>query len=326
MSAGILAGRSGAVVVAQRFGSALNLNLHFHALVLEGVYWSPNPLGRALFARAQPLTGQDVVQVTTRLHRRILRHLIRTGRLARTEPDQEEPDEPLLAELYAASVQGRVALGDRSGAGVERIGRRRGVRPLFIPGELCCDLDGFSLHAKVQIEGEDRSGLERLARYLTRPPIATARLSLSADGRVVYALRRHWKDGTAAFVFDPLDFIARLAALVPRPRSHLLTYHGVLAPAAEWRDWIVPAQPRPRGQQPPAQEARRPSRASWAELLKRVFEIDALICPHCGGKRSLIALLTDGCVVRRILEHLGLPSSPPSLAPARAPPMTLLAW
>jgi len=141
---------------------------------------------------------------------------------------------------------------------------------------------------------------------------------------VVYALRRHWKDGTRAVVFDPLDFIARLAALVPRPRTHLLTYHGVLAPAAEWRDWIVPAQPRStRGaasQSLAARAMRAKPRATWAELLKRVFEIDVLTCPWCGGKRKLIALITDGTVVRRILEHLGLPTAAPTLAPARAPP------
>ena len=60
--------------------------------------------------------------------------------------------------------------------------------------------------------------------------------------------------------------------------------------------------------------------------MKRVFEIDALTCPYCGGKRKLIALLTDGRVVRKILEHLGLPTSAPSLAPARAPPELELAW
>ena len=231
-------------------------------------------------------------------------------------------DEPLLAELYAASVQGHVAIAEQNGARVERLGRRRDARPLFLPGELCCDLEGFSLHAKVEIAAHDRDGLERLARYLARPPIATERLSLRSDGRVVYALRRHWKDGTRAFVFDPLDFIARLAALVPRPRAHLLTYHGVLAPAAEWRDWIVPGGGRTRREpsQALAVAALRPHRARWPELLKRVFEIDVLTCPWCGEKRKLIALLTDGAVVRRILEHLGLPTTTTTLAPARAPP------
>ncbi|MCC7013024.1 MAG: transposase [Planctomycetes bacterium] len=78
--------------------------------------------------------------------------------------------------------------------------------------------------------------LEHLCRYVTRPPIATQRLVLSPDGRVVYGLKRHWRDGTSAVSFDPLTFIERLAALVPHPRAHQLTYHGVLSPASAWRD------------------------------------------------------------------------------------------
>jgi hypothetical protein len=175
-----------------------------------------------------------------------------------------------------------------------------------LAGELGASLGGLSLHAKVAL-GRRPRGRERLARYLLRPPIASERLSLSEHGRVVYHMRRHWKDGTRAVVFAPLDFLARLAALVPRPRTHLLTYHGVLAPAAEWRDWIVPAEPRLDRADPSqalAERALRPDharkRATWAELMKRVFEIDVLRCPWCGGKRKLIALLTDGAVVRMI--------------------------
>jgi hypothetical protein len=324
---GVARGRSGAVVVAQRFGSALNLNLHFHALVLDGVYASTGPCERPAFHATATLSDRDVVEVTALLHRRILRYLARRGRLPRAEDGREaEPDEPLLAEIYSASVQGRGVLAERGREGVQRLGRRREARPLSLPGELCASLEGFSLHAKVALEADDHAGRERLARYLARPPIASERLSMAEDGRVVYRLRRHWKDGTRAVVFDPLDFIARLAALVPRPRNHSLTYHGVLAPAAEWRDWIVPGGPRstPSESQSLAAQALRPThaktRASWAELLRRVFELDVLTCPWCGQKRKLIALLTDGKVVRRILEHLGLPTAAPVLAPARSPP------
>ncbi len=217
-------------------GSALNLNLHFHALVLDGVYASPSPLARPVFHPAPPLEDEDVEQLSTTLYRRVVRYLERRGRLPRCEGDEPSPpqfDEPLLAQLDAASVQGQVALGPHSGHPVARLGRRREVQPLFIPGELCCDVDGFSLHAKVEVEALDRERHEHLCRYVARPPIATERLSLAPDGRVVYRLRRHWRDGTAAVAFDPLTFIERLAALVPRPRCHLLTYHGVLAPAAQ---------------------------------------------------------------------------------------------
>jgi hypothetical protein len=168
--------------------------------------------------------------------------------------------------------------------------------------------------------------LEHLCRYVTRPPIATERLALAPDGRVVYGLKRHWRDGTSAVSFDPLTFIERLAALVPPPRAHQLTYHGVLAPASEWRDLVVPKPPRPSestsSPQPHSTSSKparsSPHRSTWAELLRRVFAIDVLTCPHCGGTRRLIAFLTDPPVVRKILAHLGHPTEPPAPAPARS--------
>ena len=203
-----------------RFGSALNLNLHFHALVLDGVYASPEPLTRPRFHPAEPLSDRDVEDVTVLLHRRIRRHLWRTGPLRRNADELEPvPDEPLLAELYAASVQGRGVLAERGESALRPIAHRRDARPLSLPGELCASLGGLSLHAKVTLVADDHEGRERLARYLLRPPIASERLSLDEHGRVVYRLRRHWNDGTRAVVFAPLEFIARLAALVPTPYS-----------------------------------------------------------------------------------------------------------
>jgi hypothetical protein len=118
---------------------------------------------------------------------------------------------------------------------------------------------------------------------------------------------------------------------VPTPRAHQLTYHGVLAPASAWRDLVVPKRApastspscgplAPNSPTAPSTSARsRSSRSTWAELLRRVFAVDVLTCPHCGGPRRLIAQLTDPIVVRRILGHLGLPTEPPRSAPARSP-------
>ncbi len=162
--------------------------------------------------------------------------------------------------------------------------------------------------------------------------------------KVVWELRHPWRDGTTHFVFDPLTFLARLAALVPHPREHLLTYHGVLAPASSWRDEIVPAPtasqpaietiPHPVPSQatpgllPPAPPSPPPPPPPppWAELMKRVFEIDVLHCTRCGGRRRLIALITDSLVARRILRQLDLPSEPPPPAPARPPPQRVLGF
>jgi len=82
---------------------------------------------------------------------------------------------------------------------------------------LCHAESGYSLHAAVCIDGTDRAGLEHLCPYVARPPLAQGRLQLQGDGKVIWHLRRPWRDGTQAFVFDPLTFFGRLAALVPHP-------------------------------------------------------------------------------------------------------------
>ncbi|MCP3915253.1 MAG: IS91 family transposase, partial [bacterium] len=168
----------------QRFGSALNLNLHFHALVMDGVVTCEPPFTRAVFHPAPGLEDRDVELLTRALWRRITRYLQRRGQLPREgegEVAQAEPEEPLLAELAGASIQGRVAMGPKRGAAVTRLRGPSAVRPLLIPGQLCCDVDGFSLHAKVEVGADDRERLERLCRYVARPPLATERLSLSPD-------------------------------------------------------------------------------------------------------------------------------------------------
>ncbi len=90
--------------------------------------------------------------------------------------------------------------------------------------------DGFSINAAVGSEAHERSKQERVCRYMARPPIAQERLSVDGDGLVVYELKHPFSDGTTHVLFEPVDFIARLAALVPRPRAHLIRYHGLFAP------------------------------------------------------------------------------------------------
>ena len=97
-----------------------------------------------------------------------------------------------------------------------------------------------SLHAAVRVDAGDTSRLEHLCRYVIRPALSNKRLAISSAGKAVHELRAPFRDGTTHFVFEPLVFIERLAALVPPPRMHQLTYHGVLAPAANWRGDIVP--------------------------------------------------------------------------------------
>lgn len=157
---------------------------------------------------------------------------------------------------------------------------------------------------------------------VARPALAQGRLEVRGDGKVKWSLRRPWRDGTRAFVFDPLTFLERLVALVPHPREHQLTYFGVLAPASPLRDAVVPVPP-PTKRDPETgapDSCTHSARRSWAELLERTFGIDVLRCPRCGGRRHQIATITDPIVARKILAHLGLRCEPPELAPARSPP------
>ena len=92
---------------------------------------------------------------------------------------------------------------------------------------LCADIDGFSLHAAVRVEAHDRKRLEQLCRYITRPALSDERVQLNAAGQVELKLKTPWRDGTTHLVMSPLEFMQRLAALVPRPRLHLIRFHGV---------------------------------------------------------------------------------------------------
>ncbi len=89
---------------------------------------------------------------------------------------------------------------------------------------------GFSLHAGVSARADELKKLERLCRYIARPAVSEKRLSLTANGNVRYQLKTPYRDGTTHVIFEPLDFIARLAALVPKPRVNLIRFKVVFAP------------------------------------------------------------------------------------------------
>ena len=87
---------------------------------------------------------------------------------------------------------------------------------------------GFSLQAGVAAKAHRRQKLERLCRYISRPAVSEKRLSLTPNGNIRYQLKTPYRDGTTHVIFEPLDFIARLAALVPKPRVNLTRLCGDL--------------------------------------------------------------------------------------------------
>ena len=252
--------RTGAVTLIQCFGSALNLNIHFHMLFLDGVYVD-SPDGAARFRWVKAPTSAEITQLA---------------------------------------------------------------------------------HA-IAHRADERKKLERLCGYISRPAVSEKRPSLTPNGSVRYQLKTPYKDGTTHVIFEPLDFITRLVTLVPKPRVNLTRFHGVFAPNSKYRALITPAK-RGKGnkakvsdepQTPVEHRAARACPASvasalgmtWAQRLKRVFNIDIEVCNECGGSVKVIACIEAPVVIKKIFDHLkemGACQDAVRLPESRGPPQTSL--
>jgi hypothetical protein len=325
----------GSVTFIQRFGSALNLNLHFHCVFLEGVYLDRTEAGlQPRFVQGEPPSDTDIAAVCScgagdvvqKISRLVIRTLRRLGYLeagldapAATGYDPLRDDAPELARTMAASVQQRIAFGERAGQQVRRLGSGFGDAGETTPtltGPRCASMQGFSLHANTQVPAHRRDQLERLIRYTARGAVSLERLVQDANGDLVYTFTHSWSDGTTGIRLSPVELLEKLAALVPLPRVHLVRYGGCLASHSHLRGAIIPT-PRQQGVEEKEDRTASP-RWSWARLLKRVFALDMARCPWCQrGVLRIIAAITQGEVIRKILRHLKLAIDPPSIAPAR---------
>ena len=317
--------QTGAVTLIQRFGSALNLNIHFHMLFLDGVYVTSGE--RLTFRRLPPPTVAALEKLVHVISQRVGRALERQGILVRDLENSflavDTPDGTDFDDLLGHSITYRIALGPHQGRKAFTLQTVPAATDA-IDGKLA-RAAGFSLHAGVACEAHEREKLERLCRYITRPAVSTERLSLTAQGNIRYRLKTPYRDGTTDVVFEPLDFIARLVALVPTPRVNLARYHGVFAPNHRLREQVTPAR-RGLCLAETANEA-APARhvsMTWAQRLKRVFNIDI---ETCGGAVKVIASIEDPAVIKQILEHLDRRAQATPLSFrlfARAPPQQAL--
>ena len=237
---------------------------------------------------------------------------------AQPHPAVEPAGEDALTQILGASIRYRIAVGPiaerktlRLRTPVVAIEAREPAKPFTAAR------DGFSLNAAVACRADERRKLERLCRYVARPALALNRLSRDGDGLVVYELKHLFRDGTTHVLFEPLDFITRLAALVPRPRGHLIQFHGILAPNARHRRLVVPSPsppPAPLGNHAESAPSRSRDSMTWMQRLRRVFNIDISRCPRCGAQLRVLAVITDPRVIAAILAHFQTRS-------ARAPPI-----
>ena len=160
--------------------------------------------------------------------------------LQRLDEESLTEGETLLVRLASASVRGRQATGAARDELLEGLFTPPTDSRPASPSSLLARGAGFSLHAGVAVEADRRGRLEHLCRYITRPPLAAERLSLDEQGRILLRLRHPHSDGRTHVVFTPRTLLERLCALIPRPRTHQVTYHGVLASASTFRDDVPP--------------------------------------------------------------------------------------
>ena len=313
--------QTGAITLIQRFGSAANLNIHLHCLVLDGVYRIQN--GVAEFHSARSPTAEQLQSLLSQIIQRIMKALTRNGALIEEEGMSylaEMETNAALAPLQSAACTYRIALGRRAGQKVLTLKTisTQNTQPQENK-KYCVNAHGFSLHAGVRCAMNQRKELEHLCRYITRPAIANERLTLNDAGQVVLTLKTPYRDGTTHIVMSPLEFMQRLAALIPRPRLNLIRFHGVLAPNAKLRAEIIPdgKKSKPSDANDDAPHSAASVRISWARLLKRVFDIDIEQCPHCGGALKIIAAILEKAAITKILDHLGLPARAQPRAPAQ---------
>lgn len=311
---GIAAPETGCLVEIQRFADGARLYPHAHALVPDGVFVASADGKSTRFIRQDPPDDEDVAHVVGRIEHRLTRVL---GRWRATRTADGSDDESLLPACAEVPPTDLVRVLSQN----EPQDRRRAPdKPLCAksPG-------GLELHAAVTIAAHDRRALERLCRYLSRPPIPQDRLERRGDGKLVLSLKRTWKGGVKAVVFEPHALIARLAALVPAPYMHLRRFHGVFAPHHHLRAAIVPT---PAADSAVPVAPKRPGRMNWADLLMRVWAIDALRCPHCGGRMRVIAAIHAPDAITAILAAIhsdkwsiqatGPPAQDPQFASAAA--------
>ncbi len=338
-------GEGGALTFVHRGGGSLNLNVHLHVIAADGVWRCATDGTTPEFVATRVPARADLEAVILRVARRVAAGLERAG--------AHEDDAALDACRRAAFARGSYGMvrGERAREPDTEVDEARfGRRP---PKAQAGAVEGFNLHASVMIGARDVEGRERLLRYVARPMVVGERVSELADGRVAWRRSVPGGRGETHRIMEPMEFMARLAALVPPPRRPLLRYHGVFAPHSPWRAVVVPSQSVvPRACEATAAAAaeatsttregnaaaganddmwlaergavddkraceRSTPRIDWATLMHRVWGWNVLACPRCDGRMRFIAVIKDRDVIERILTHVGLSAARIVAAPAR---------
>jgi len=322
---GIKDPKPGSISFTQRFGSALNLNVHCHILCPDGVYTNIGDHPR--FRNVVPISDDEVAALVEKIAQFVMRYLKKMGYLDKEgeivqNPKQDDlfAESVSLAKATACSIAGKIAFGPNAGKYVTRIGKGFGYLeeiPLA-KGKRCYSVNGFSLHANTSVNALARDRLAKLIEYIARGPLSNERLEITTDRKVKLQLKTPYSDGTTHLLFTFSEFIEKLMALVPPPKSHLVRWGGVFAPNSPVRKQITLKPNVKKGFQfAEEQEPKVFKNHSWSKMLAKAFKIDVTTCDHCNGKLKKVCAVNDRDSIRRYLRHLGIDSDPPPRSPAK---------
>jgi len=196
-------------------------------------------------------------------------------------------DDARLVEVFAREVLGFLV-------------RRELLSPEWAERLLSWRHTGFSVHSRVRAKTKPEA--ERVGKYMIRPLLALERLSfLEPEGKVCY---RYGQDGADWETMDYLEFIARVTSHIPDKGQVMVRYYGLYANAH--RGKVRKADVSPLTLRMSEEERKPVPSKGWTAMIRKVYEIDPMVCPKCGGQMKIVAFITDYAAVDRIIDHLKL--------------------
>jgi hypothetical protein len=317
---------------------SVNLNVHLHVVVVDGVF--TREAGELSFTAASPPTRVEMLALLQSVRRKL---------------EKLSNDDVVVQAPLGACANVALSRGEVRAMTVDLEPSDEPIEPTAHDGAAVDDA-GYNLEASVRLPAEDDFGREHLLRYCARPPLSLARLIELPRGKIGYRIKQLRNHRNKLRVMTPLELLARLAALVPPPRHPLVRYHGAFAPRSSWRRDVVPKLPAPKSEKPHAHVSKptppqSPPRAAvaplrtgptglvartepltpnvlavhhwerldsgalvattprvdWVLLMRRTFDVDVLDCPKCTGKLRILAVIDDRTVAAQILDALHIP-------------------
>lgn len=279
---------------------------HIIARALTQAYGTARPRARPGFILFVQTFG-DLVNFNPHVHALVADGVFEaSGRFISLPPVPEA----LLAERLRREMLGLLA--------------RREIIPRSLAGQmLAWRHGGFSVHNQVRVAAGDAEGRKSLAGYMLRAPFSLEKTTYdAARGTVIYRSKLHATLKRNFQVMPGVAWLELLCKHVPDRHEHMVRYYGRYSSRTRGAE-----RERPEIEEPDAEsasQARQAAKAAWAKLIRKVYEVDPLLCPQCGAQMRVIALIEDSAVIERILSWLGLwgplPACGPSPPGERAPP------